>query len=70
MPEDKGNEEHGDDYSQQWMQEGVRDVKKRSTAERSEVGTIENEDSRNHGEEPASPPAARAFVFHSLLVLP
>jgi hypothetical protein len=70
MSEDKGDKKNGDAYSQQRMQQGVRYIKQCGSAKGSDVGTVANEDSRRRREEPASPPAARAFVFHSLLVLP
>jgi hypothetical protein len=70
MPKDKDNEKNAYAYSQQRMQQGIRHIKERGGAKGSDVGTVENEDSRRHGEEPASPRAARALVFHSLLILP
>jgi hypothetical protein len=66
MLKDEGEEKNGDAYSQQRMQQGIRHIKECGSAKGSEVGTVENEDSRRRGEEPASPRAARAFVFHSL----
>ena len=66
MPEDKGDEKNADAYSQQRMQQGIRHIKECGSAKGSEVGAVENEDSRRRGEEPASPRAARAFVFHTL----
>jgi hypothetical protein len=66
MPEDKGDEKSAGPYSQQRMQQGIRHIKECGSAEGSDVSAVENEDSRRRGEEPASPRAARAFVFHSL----
>jgi len=66
MSEDKGEEKNADTYSQQRMQQRIRDIKERGTAKGSEVRAVENQDSRRRGKEPASPRAARAFVFHSL----
>jgi hypothetical protein len=70
MAQDKGNEKDADAYSQQGMQQGIRYIEECGSAKGSEVGAIENEDSRRDWEQPASQPAARAFVFHSLLALP
>jgi len=66
MSEDKGDEKNADAYSQQRMQQGIRYIKERGITKGGEVRAVENEDSRRRGKEPASPRAARAFVFHSL----
>jgi hypothetical protein len=65
MPEDKGDEKNANAYSQQRMQQGIRYIKECRIAKGNEVCTVNNEDSRRCGEEPASPRAARAFVFHT-----
>jgi hypothetical protein len=70
MSYDKDNEKSAHAYTQQRMQQGVRYIKERGGTEGGDVGAVENEESRGSGEEPASPPAARAFVFHSFLLLP
>jgi hypothetical protein len=66
MSEDKGEEKNADAYSQQRMQQGIRYIKKCRSTKGGDVGAVENEDSRRRREEPTSPRAARAFVFHSL----
>ena len=66
MSEDKGDEKNADAYSQQRMQQRIRYIKECGITKGGEVCAVENEDSRRRREEPASPRAARAFVFHSL----
>ena len=65
----QSKEKNAGAYSQQRMQQGIRYIKERGTAKGSKVGAVENEDSHSRGEEPASPQAARAFVFHALFSL-
>jgi hypothetical protein len=70
MSEDKGDKKNGDAYSQQRMQQRIRYIKECGITKGGDVCAVKNEDSRRHREEPASPRAARAFVFHSLQFLP
>jgi hypothetical protein len=70
MPKDEDNKKNAHAYSQQRMQQGIRHIKECGSAKGGDVSAVEKEDSRRRGEEPASPRAARAFVCHSLYILP